>query len=139
MKLGFTGTQNGLTLAQRNALRALLNSLPIDEFHHGDCIGADAAAHGMVVHRAKVYIHPSDRKDKRAFCTGAAVVHRPKPPLDRNHDIYAPVDTMVACPKTTFEERRSGTWATVRHAFKAGKPVTVVWPDGRVQPDWRPE
>lgn len=140
MIVGFTGTQQGLTLKQRQALRELLLSLPIDEFHHGDCIGADAAAHSMVrSHAAHIVAHPSDVKDKRAYCKGAVIGHPPKPPLERNEYIYQPADLLVACPKNDFEEVRSGTWATARHAHAAGKSITVVWPDGRVQPNWRPE
>jgi hypothetical protein len=38
---------------------------------------------------------------------------------------------LAACPKGP-EERRSGTWATVRYARKTGKPVVIFWPDGTV-------
>lgn len=47
-----------------------------------------------------------------------------------NRDIVAETDELIATPKGFQEERRSGTWATVRYALKARKPVTVIWPDG---------
>lgn len=134
MIVGFTGTQNGLTLYQREALREYLHSLPVKEFHHGDCIGADAAAHAFMYRRTWVKTWPSNRKDKRAFCNAAASAP-PMPPLDRNKLIVAACDLLVACPKNMFEEGRSGTWATVREAFRTGKSVTIVWPDGQVQPN----
>jgi len=139
MIVGFTGTQNGLTLAQRNALQKYLHGLRgVKEFHHGDCIGADATAHGFMYRRVWVKLWPSDRKDKRAFCNAAASA-RPMPPLERNLHIVDACDLLVACPKAMHEEQRSGTWATVRHAFRTGKPVTVIWPDGRVQASATPE
>lgn len=139
MIVGFTGTQNGLTQAQRFSLRNLLASLDeAEEFHHGDCIGADAAAHSMMRDYSRIHIHPSDRKDKRAYCTGAFKVYPPKPPLDRNPDIYATANLLIACPKNNFEEGRSGTWSTVRGAYRSNVSVTIVWPDGRVQPNWKP-
>lgn len=139
MIVGFTGTQNGLTLAQREALRAYLGTLQnVEEFHHGDCIGADATAHGFMARRTRIVIHPGDRKDKRAFCHGSTVM-RVCPPLDRNRHIVAACNLLIACPKNMFEEQRSGTWATAREAFRKGKDVTVIWPDGRIQTGVEPD
>lgn len=138
MIVGFTGTQQGLTLAQREALSKYLDTLHSSasveiEFHHGDCIGADATAHRMMVRRARVVIHPSTYENKRAYCKGAFTVHQPHPPLVRNVHIVDAVKLLVACPKAMHEEQRSGTWSTVREAFRKNKNVTVIWPDGRVQ------
>jgi len=139
--IGFTGTQQGLTLAQREALSKYFDSLAGEiEFHHGDCVGADATAHRMMVRRARVFIHPSTHENKRAYCRGAFKVYPPKPPLDRNPDIIAEADLVVACPHLMHEEQRSGTWATVRETFRRGRAtVTVVWPDGHIQLNARPE
>ena len=41
-------------------------------------------------------------------------------------------DTLVAAPKEDEEVVRSGTWATVRYARKAGRVVLVVRPDGTI-------
>lgn len=43
MKLGFTGTRNGMSPAQRIKITEILSSLlsKITEFHHGCCVGAD--------------------------------------------------------------------------------------------------
>lgn len=140
MIIGFTGTQKGLTQAQRYILRNLLATLHPTEAHHGDCVGADAAFHGMLVHtNCRIIVHPSNIKDKRAYCSGAFKVLPPKPPLARNPDIYAKASLLIACPKNEFEEGRSGTWTTARGAHGSNVSVTVVWPDGRVQPNWEPE
>jgi hypothetical protein len=132
VKVGFTGTQQGCTQAQKASLREVLESHPAEEFHHGDCIGADAQAHSIMVRRARVVIHPSNRDDKRAFCRGAAEVRPAKPPLDRNRDIVDDTEVLVACPRGEDEELRSGTWATIRYARKKGRRVMLVLPDGRV-------
>lgn len=137
--VGFTGTRHGLTLAQREALREYLRALPVERFHHGDCIGADATAHLFMRASVQIEIHPSDRRDTRAYCKGAAKVHPPKAPLDRDRDIVDVVQMLVACPRNLFEERRSGTWATTRYAFGKNRQVTIVWPDGRVQPNATPD
>ena len=140
MIVGFTGTQHGLTSLQREALRQYLTALRMREFHHGDCIGADAVAHWMIVHKVDVIIHPSDSNEKRAFCKGAVRILEPRPPLVRNTDIVKAIDRfghLVGCPKNNFEEIRSGTWATIRTAWRLGKKVTIIWPDGRVQQDAR--
>lgn len=133
MIVGFTGTQHGLTFPQRESLRKHLQALAVREFHHGDCIGADATAHMFVRPMgARIYVHPSTKVEKRAYCKGATHVYPPKSPLERNPDIVRPVDRMIACPKNQFMEYRSGTWATVRFAWKCSKPVDIVWPDGTV-------
>lgn len=138
--VAFTGTQQGVTLTQREALANYLESLKGEiEFRHGDCMGADATAHRIMVRRARIFIHPSTHENKRAYCKGAFKVYPPKSPLARNVDIVQPAQLLVACPKAMHEEQRSGTWATVREAFRQGKDVTIVWPDGRVQTTANPE
>ncbi len=41
MKVGFSGTRQGMTGAQRHAFYEWICSNPVDLFAHGDCIGAD--------------------------------------------------------------------------------------------------
>jgi hypothetical protein len=137
MKVGFTGTQNGLTIKQKAALQAFLNTLQITEFHHGDCIGADAQAHSMVSPDV-VHKHPSTVEAKRAYCKGGKV-YPARAPLDRNHDIIkAGKGLIIACPKAS-EEQRSGTWMTVRHSRTAGRKIKIVWPNGLITDGEVPE
>lgn len=43
MKIGFTGTRHGMTNQQKNQFfKIIINLNDLKEFHHGDCIGADA-------------------------------------------------------------------------------------------------
>lgn len=130
--VGFTGTQNDLTQAQILALLQAMGDARADVLHHGDCIGADAMAH-VVAKRLGVarHTHPPVNASKRAHCDDAEHTSEPREYLDRNHDIVDACASLIACPSGP-ETLRSGTWSTVRYARKACKPITLVWPDGRI-------
>jgi hypothetical protein len=148
MDIGFTGTQKGLTDAQRRVLDYELQLVHF--FHHGDCIGADAEAHKIARrHGAYVILHPPKVQTKRAFCK-ADEERYPLPYLERNHCIVDESDRVIACPKNYTEmyyliihklnrgeEKEimigSGTWATIRYARKKKKPLTIIFPDGTTQ------
>lgn len=48
--IGFTGTREGMTQAQKDVFASLVARIEPDEFHHGDCVGSDEAA-AELVHR----------------------------------------------------------------------------------------
>lgn len=137
MKIGFTGTRNGMTEAQKNAFEDYLISLCFgksgDEFHHGDCVGADEQSQEI----AEIYggadnflhIHPCNLKEQRANCVGD-IVYDELPPLERNKIIVDSCDILVAAPKGFEEELRSGTWSTIRYARKIGRQIVIILPDG---------
>lgn len=154
MRLGFTGTQRGLTPAQLATLEKWLSER-VDvttEIHHGDCIGADAQLDALAdKFGIKTIIHPPIIGEKRAWCFrrwamgqrfGESLGHAPskrkivvertpKPYLARNSDIVSDTDALVACPGEMLEQLRSCTWATVRRARKVSPPrIRVFWPDG---------
>ena len=134
--VGFTGTRAGLTAKQRVGLSVVLEHLRTSHsaFHHGDCIGADAEA-AVIAQRLgyRIHVHPAEvAKGKRAF-TPAVQYYPILLPLQRNRNIVDACDVLVACPRFTHEEQRSGTWATIRYARKAGKHVLAVWPDGELE------
>lgn len=134
MRLGFTGTQRGMTPRQRDSVRLILSQQSVSEVHHGDCVGADqefdVLAHELDV---RVVVHPPDDPRKRAFVLGYAEIREERPYLVRNAEIVSETDVLVATPKGDREELRSGTWATIRRARQQGKQVIVAWPDGRVE------
>ena len=138
--LGFTGTQKGMTPAQKGVVADLLVEFDPVEVHHGDCIGADEEFHDIVLefsNRVKVVIHPPLDSSKRAYCKGDEARSR-KEYLRRNRDIVAESDVLIAVPKQMRELKgRSGggTWATVRYARQAEIPVYIVFPDGAVDDD----
>ncbi len=131
--VGFTGTQKGMTPQQALAFRRLLFLFEWNEFHHGDCIGADAQAHDVAVERGMVTIaHPPEIDTKRAWMlTDATRVARPY--LDRNKDIVNETSYMIATPGEMEEQLRSGTWSTVRYARTCRRGcLWLVMPDGSV-------
>jgi hypothetical protein len=138
---GFTGTREGLSSPQREALLNLLIELKPRELHHGDCLGADTEAHLLCVAlQILIHIHPPNVGAYRAYChfLGTDFIEKiweEKPYLVRNHDIVDNSDYLIACVKGP-EELKSGTWATVRYAragdFFGDIPVYVIYPDGRV-------
>lgn len=132
-KSGFTGTQEGMTEQQKDTLRLIFEVSPPDEFHHGDCIGADAEAHQIArEHGIPIVIHPPTDSRKRAFCEGAIRVEDPLPYMERNQAIVDATDELIATPKGFQEEVRSGTWATIRRGWKK-YPVTIIKPDGSME------
>ncbi len=140
MKIGFTGTQVGMTKRQRMAFCMLIAGHSIDhdsalEFHHGDCIGADAQAHEVVDRLGhKIVIHPPLDIRKAANCVGDDVwALVPQLYLTRNKDIVDATELLIAAPKGP-EELRSGTWSTVRYARRQGKQLQIIMPDGAVTP-----
>lgn len=142
--IGFTGTRKGMCDLQKLYLRFLIRQLDPVEFHHGDCIGADAEAHEIVMsfnvgrleaHKTKIHIHPPVNNKSRAFCgvdnaLKYCTVHKSEKYLKRNRSIVDASDILVAMPNQQKEILRSGTWATVRYAKKKKVELYVILPDG---------
>lgn len=128
--VGFTGTHKGMRQSQFSRLIQLLEILKPIEFHHGDCIGADVQAAGVVRRHfpgAIIVAHPPINQSKRAYFA-CDRYKEPKPYLERNHDIVDCCDILLVAPKSSMEELRSGTWATWRYANKLGKRYEILEP-----------
>lgn len=149
MKLGFTGTQRGMTRPQWEALALWLDSRAdrFFEFHHGDCVGADAEFHKWLLaygalEPVTVVIHPPVVSTKRAYVTRAWAakwmtihVRDERPYLVRNRAIVDETNVLYAAPGEAVEQLRSGTWATVRYARKLKRAIRFFWPDGTTSVD----
>lgn len=134
MIVGFTGTQEGLSRAQTKRLRQALTYLKPREFRHGGCVGADTEASHMANDLGRCFVIRHTPTDTRK--QGASYYDVEEPPeafLVRNRAIVAQSDVLIACPATSTEQQRSGTWATVRYARKAGKVIYIIRPDGKVE------
>lgn len=135
VKVGFTGTREGLTPAQSVALHAFLAEFDGPaEFHHGDCLGADADAHHVAkALRFTLACHPPVDSSLRAFLQDEChILYFPEEYLARNKSIVRSTDLLVACPKGPAEELRSGTWSTVRFARSLLRPLAIIWPSGEL-------
>lgn len=137
MILGFTGTREGMTDVQRERVAQLLFDERPAVVHHGDCVGADSQFHDsalLLPVPPRIETHPCTLTKFRAY-RKADVVHPVKPPRNRNQDIARSSDHLIAAPlMMPALSPFSGTWQTVRFMLGFKKTVTVVWPDGSVQP-----
>ena len=132
MKVGMTGTRFGLTEPQFEAFQHVIPWINVTEFHHGDCVGADAeiATYLREYHPTiRIISRPCTITKARAY-TPADETHDPIEPLVRNRLIVDSVDLMFAFPGKMMEQQRSGTWATIRYARKQGVTLAIFWPDG---------
>jgi hypothetical protein len=138
MKIGFTGTREGMTTEQIVKFVVCITEFEPTTFRHGCCVGADEQAAvavrqirgescQIIGHPAPLGRFVSDKAERQ--CDD---VLPDEPPLDRNHRIVDMSDFLIACPKGP-EEQRSGTWATIRFARKVGKPVIIIAPDGEYE------
>lgn len=131
--LGFTGTRDGLTDYQRNAIWSMLRDIKPREAHHGDCVGGDSDFHFLCRKREIPLIgHPPEDDRWRAFCEGFERIEVPRPYLARNRIIVNTVQILIAAPKEDYEpppQRGQGTWSTVRYARSIGRLLRIVWPE----------
>lgn len=124
MTIGFTGTRQGLSRAQARQLQYVLALLrhadrAVDRktvFVDGDCPegGADQEARELAVALG------CDALPKPPSNRSAAAM------LNRDREIARECHVLIAAPLTDEEQLRSGTWATVRYARKAEKPVVML-------------
>jgi hypothetical protein len=132
MRLGFCGSREGMTHAQKMYCITYISTLAPTWAGHGDCYGADVDFHRICQAQGiDIHIFPSWLKS-RAHCDGFALCDPEKGPLERDRDIVIWADKMLATPKGE-EEIRSGTWSTVRYSKRMGKIVTIIMPDGSVR------
>jgi hypothetical protein len=136
-KVGFTGTRRGTSAAQWTSLRQILETGPA-ELHHGNCVGADTEAHQICLDlKIPIVMYPTHHRLQANGNFGAREVkpftEGKDPELRRNCMIVDATDLLIACPREFMPTRRSGVWHTVRQAQKKGRPIIIIYPDGRVE------
>jgi hypothetical protein len=141
--IGFTGTRNGMTQAQRNKISELIKAVRVLATNpvvglHGDCIGADENFDDICRDQGlQTWCRPCTFESMRAR-TPAKEIAEPKTPMARNRDIIAQSTVLLACPPNYEEIKKgSGTWATIRYGRQRRKcqedlNVYVVFPDGSI-------
>jgi hypothetical protein len=140
--IGFTGTRHGMTDAQRRGVdQAFCDAIGGDVHlrvvaHHGDCTGADAQFHIIAEQYGAMTVGHIPNEDKwRAFAQSDSTLE-PLPYLQRNEAIVEESTHMIAAPAEMTEQQRGGTWATIRMARRAKKPLIIVYPDGSTEGSW---
>jgi hypothetical protein len=146
--IGVTGSRLGPFNNQLSTLRIFLEAIQayvkkhtysedpsIINFHHGSCIGVDAAAHQLALNLDFfIHIHPSDLISAQSptwlTCPKDQFKLYPmEHPLVRNQEIVNPSNILFALPKEISEQRIGGTWRTVQYARGNYIPVAIIWPD----------
>lgn len=144
--IGFTGTRFGMTDAQDDSVRHLLDAMSGWCFgpqnmigHHGDCVGSDAQFHEIcrTLHFF-VHLHPPTIQTDRAFCP-ADVVSPALPYMRRNREIVRAANYMLATPAALDQVPRfsGGTWRTIEMSQKAKKPLMIIHADGTTEGEWK--
>ncbi len=137
MIIGFTGTREGMTEAQKLTFENLLISLTPTEFHHGDCVGADSDAHDIATkYCPTIVIHPPVDSTHRAN-RQAQVILSEKTHFARNRDIVKGCNLLIATPLTAEHQERGGTWYTIDYAEKISKSTIIINPDGSLNTEKR--
>lgn len=123
MSIGFTGTRQGIPLEQcvgiYHWLQNVRSAFGPPELNEGEAPGGDRAAR----HFAELLgyaIRPWPAVDREFLARNKLIVH---------HSQF-----MIAAPAGFEEERRSGTWMTVRYARSQKRPGVIVWPCGHSSP-----
>ncbi len=144
MIFAFTGTRLGMTPEQKRGVILTLNLLQPRTLIHGGAKGADSEAHNLA-HEFEYTdappffeVWPADERSSEHWIkilthTDGRLASRVHPvmlPLARDLVMAKQCDHLIACPATTTEVVRSGTWATIRYARAARKPITIIAPDG---------
>ena len=128
MKIGVTGTREGMTKLQKRLVTEYLIEIDGDEHHHGDCIGVDREV--AVIARSlgyRIIAHPPNKKALQAFYPSDET--RPERPyLVRNKIIVDETNILLVVPLQDRHQPKGGTWYTHDYARQKGKPLIVFYP-----------
>lgn len=134
IKIGFTGTRNGLNETQKELIPLILDKYSEIIVSHGDCVGADTDFHNLCINykqnnpdkKITIQIFPPTNSSMRAF-NEADIIMPVKPYLERNLNILKNSNILIACPvDKNKEELRSGTWSTIRQAKKLNMEIHLL-------------
>lgn len=131
--IGFTGTRQIDLVSQERLsyLEDILLAKDVDsDFRatavHGCAEGADSVFHQMCLNlNIPVYGRPAT--NSKTKLGQFRFVYMPEAPLVRNRKIVEDCDVLIAVPVNPLvEEKRSGTWATIRYARKLNKQIIII-------------
>lgn len=130
MRIGFTGTRDGMTEHQKWTVGVFLQHHKPEWVHHGSCVGADYDFHKIARARhIKIKGHPPINTSLIALLDFDDE-NEPKSYLVRNADIVNETDHLIACPKESSIQFKGGTWGTYHYAKRRDLPIMIIWPNG---------
>lgn len=129
MKLGVTGTRNGMSQDQKLKVIDFFNNHEISELHHGDCVGVDVEVAQMAKDCGiDIVCHPPIKDELRGWFVSDQT-RTPTNYFARNRAIVDETDYLIVVPFQTSYQNQGGTWYTYSYAVKKGKPHIVIFPD----------
>lgn len=137
MIVGFSGTRQGPTRSQHEAMQWFLAGMPMTRFVHGGAVHCDTFAHDIVrrFHAGIVIeVHPATVGFRNPVFGADIELFPELPPLERNRVIVRRIHGLLAVPASDHEGD-SGTWATVRYGREIGLPIYIVQQSGRIVRD----
>lgn len=136
MRIGITGTREGMNAMQKQKVYDLLDQLNCEcrmrdvqpEFHHGDCVGVDVEAAEIAASLGYIVIaHPGPKGDLQAGHKSDEI--RPNfTHFKRNRNIVDETDVLIVVPLQSEWQPKGGTWYTHDYAVKNGKSLMVFYP-----------
>jgi len=128
MRVGFTGTREGMSQFQKEELILQLYKLVPTEFHHGDCVGADEEAHEIVRQffpDSIIVVHPPKNPYKRAYKVGDVTMYV-EDYLPRDMNIVNETEFLIGAPLVNKPTKSSGTWFTIEYAQSLKRPHRIL-------------
>jgi hypothetical protein len=131
MKIGITGTREGMNEHQAQRVRRIL-TMVIEkgpaEFHHGDCAGVDVEAAAIARELGfRIVCHPPKSDNLRGFFPSDES-RRPLGYLARDRNIVDETQCLIVVPLQDKWQPKGGTWYTNDYAEKQLKPRVIVYP-----------
>lgn len=131
MNISITGTRIGMSLAQRAYMRDILCNVTL--LAHGGSSGVDHQCHMLFNRPQDTEVYPSNLEQHNRYGRNSLrYLHPIQSPLGRNRLIVSRTPILYAMPRMFYEEKRGGTWATIRYAQKVNRYFVIVWPDGQI-------
>jgi hypothetical protein len=128
MKIGITGTRQGMNKKQRDDIVSFLLEVRAQELHHGDCVGVDAEAAEIAQRIGYITVcHPPIKNGLRANHK-SDIIKEELNHFHRNRNIVDGTDMLLVVPLQNQHQSKGGTWYTHDYAVKKGKPVVIFYP-----------
>lgn len=128
MKVGVTGTREGMTEKQFEEVVKFFETHHISELHHGDCAGVDAeVAEYATSLGIKTVCHPPISDYLRVFHNSTEFREK-YGYLERDQHIVNETELLLVIPKQTTWQPNGGTWYTHDYAVKLESKILVIWP-----------